>query len=69
MHRDPARSASPRLAKSAAGAGPAGMAWLGMISRMCRKAQRTLRGSCQLASVTRESSSGGKPVILSMRTL
>ena len=36
-----------------------GIGWLGMISRMCRKAQRMLAGSCQLASVTRASSGAG----------
>src|SRR5690349_16898529 len=45
--------------------GPAGIAWLGMISRMCRKAHRLNGGSCQLASVTRAFSAGGKPAMSS----
>ena len=51
----------------AAGSGarsvPAGIGWLGMSSRMCRKAHRLNGGSCQLSSVTRASGAGGKPVM------
>ena len=50
---------------SGRGAGLAGISWVGMISRMCWKAHRTLGGSCQVPRVTRESAAGGNPAMRS----
>jgi hypothetical protein len=40
---------------------PAEIRWVGMNSRMCRNAQRTLCGCCQFDTLTQTSVGGGKP--------